>query len=203
MTLRLAVLGDSIGYGTGARRTADTLAPRLVADLHTVGLAPESRVFAVPGAESSDLGPQVNRARRWQPHVAVILIGANDLTRLVPAEQAAAELGHAVRALSAAGAQVVVAPAPDLSVMPFVPPTAREQLRVASARLRQAQADAVFAEGGRVAGGGAHGVAAFATDRTLFSSDGFHPSSAGYAVIAEVLAPAVRAAAGAAGNCRA
>ncbi|MEU8612754.1 SGNH/GDSL hydrolase family protein, partial [Actinoplanes sp. NPDC048791] len=39
---------------------------------------------------------------------------------------------------------------------------------------------------------------AFAVDASLFSADRFHPSSAGYAVIAESLAPAVRAAAAAA-----
>jgi hypothetical protein len=34
----------------------------------------------------------------------------------------------------------------------------------------------------------------FAADRSLFCSDRFHPSSAGYAVIAEALRPAVAAA---------
>jgi hypothetical protein len=51
-TLRLALLGDSIAYGTGAARTADTLAPRLAADL-----AAATRVFAVPGSVSADVAP--------------------------------------------------------------------------------------------------------------------------------------------------
>jgi lysophospholipase L1-like esterase len=42
--------------------------------------------------------------------------------------------------------------------------------------------------------------AAFAADRSLFSRDRFHPSSAGYAMIANMLAPAVRAAAAAGGR---
>ena len=40
-------------------------------------------------------------------------------------------------------------------------------------------------------------VGRFTRDQGLFSADRFHPSSAGYAVIASALAPAVRAAAAA------
>jgi lysophospholipase L1-like esterase len=99
-TLRLAVLGDSIAYGTGATRGADTLGPRLVAALEAVGVRVEHRVFAVPGAVSADLAVQVERARAWRPQLVVVVIGANDLTRLVPPERAAAALGVAVRTLA-------------------------------------------------------------------------------------------------------
>ena len=57
-TLRLAVIGDSIAYGTGAARAADTLGPRLVAALEAAGVRAEHRVFAVPGAVSADLAVQ-------------------------------------------------------------------------------------------------------------------------------------------------
>ena len=49
--------------------------------------------------------------------------------------------------------------------------------------------------GARVADVEAGSTAAFAGDASLFSADRFHPSSAGYAVIAAALAPAIRAAA--------
>lgn len=151
MTLRLAVLGDSIGYGIGASRPEDALAPRLAADLSTLGLPVVTKLFAVPGARSSDLAAQVDRATAWDPDIAVIVVGANDLTRLVPAEQAAAQLERAVRALRSSGAQVVVAPAPDLSVVPYLPAMMREMVQGASRLLRQAQARATLAAGGRVA----------------------------------------------------
>jgi lysophospholipase L1-like esterase len=194
MTITLALLGDSIAYGVGAAHPDDALAALLGRGLTALGHRVESRVFAVPGARSADLAPQVRRAVAWGPSVAVVVIGANDLTRLVPAEQAAAALGSAVRSLRGAGAEVVVAPAPDLSVLPHVPPALRELVRLGSRRLRQAQAAAVLAEGGRVADGDVS--AAFAADPALFSRDRFHPSSAGYALIAELLTPAVQAAAG-------
>ncbi|WIN00218.1 hypothetical protein ACTOB_003912 [Actinoplanes oblitus] len=47
--------------------------------------------------------------------------------------------------------------------------------------------------GARVADIGRTSVAGFARDPSLFSNDWFHPSSAGYAVIAEALAPTVKA----------
>ena len=89
-TLRLAVLGDSIAYGVGAARLAETLGPRLVAGLGAAGVGAEHRVFAVPGAVSTDLEAQVERVRAWRPQLVVVVIGANDLTHLVPPERAAA-----------------------------------------------------------------------------------------------------------------
>jgi lysophospholipase L1-like esterase len=194
-TLRLAVLGDSIAYGIGAARTADTLGPRLVAALAAGGVRAEHRVFAAPGAVSAHLAGQVTRAAAWRPQLVVVVIGANDLTHFVPPDSAAAALGAAVRELRSLGAQVVLAPAPDLSIVPHVPPLLREVVRAGSAVLRSAQVRSVRAEGGLVADADGATSAAFAADPGLFSSDRFHPSSAGYAVIAGALAPvAVQAA---------
>lgn len=153
------------------------------------------RVFAVSGARSDALAAQAAGAVAWRADVALIIIGANDLTHFVPAELAATQLGGAVRALRAAGSQVVVCPAPDLSVVPWVPPNMRALVRAASAQLRQAQTIAASAAGARIAEIQSESDAASAADLRLFSADRFHPSSAGYAVIADALGPAVSAAA--------
>ena len=194
MTLRLALLGDSIAYGVGAAQPADALGPRLTRDLAAAGRHAQTRTFAVPGARSADLARQAQAATLWQPDVAVIVIGANDLTHLVPPDRAAAQLGAAVRQLRAADVEVVVAPAPDLSVIPHVPPAMRALVQAGSALLRSAQARETIAAGGRIADPVVSTSAAFAADPALFSRDLFHPSSAGYAMIAKALAPAVRAA---------
>ena len=189
--MRLAVLGDSIAWGQGATRDRDRLPARLVDGLASRGHDAEVRVLAVPGATSAGLASQVRQALSWSPDLAVVVIGANDLTHLVPVEQAAAALGDAVRRLRTAGAEVVVAPTPDLSAVPHVPVFLRETVRAAGDLLRARQVAVVLAEGGRVADPDQRALRAFATDPTLFSADRFHPSSAGYAVIADSLLPAL------------
>lgn len=198
MTLRLALLGDSIAYGVGADHPSHTLAERLRTALEGRGVAVESRVFAVSGARSAALPGQVRRALSWQPHLAVTVIGANDLTHNVPHDEAAGHLQRAVRDLRVQGVEVVVAPAPDLSIVPHVPPAMRPLVQAGSRALRTAQVAAVLAEGGRIADPTASTSSAFATDRSLFSRDRFHPSSAGYEVIANALLPVVMEAATAA-----
>ena len=193
--LRLAVLGDSIGYGQGARQPDERLGPRLAAALTDAGFEVDLLVLAVPSATSADLDAQVRRAEPLRPDLAVVLIGANDLARFVPPADAARALRSAVAGLQATGADVVVVPAPDMSVVPLVPPALRPLVRSACSALQRQQqevaraADAAFADIGPVIG------AAFSADPQLFSADRFHPSSAGYARIVEALAPAVIAAA--------
>ena len=186
---RLALLGDSIAWGQGAARPRDRLAPRLTGGLATLGFEVEARVFAKRGARSSGLAAQVDAALPWSPALAVVVIGANDLTHREPVGVAARALADAVRRLRAAGAEVVVAPAPDLSAVPHVPPFLRDAVRAASQALRERQVAAVLAEGGHVADAEQRASRSFGADPSLFAADRFHPSSVGYAVIADALLP--------------
>lgn len=189
MSLKLAVLGDSIAWGQGAAREQERLAPRLVEGLGRHGFDAIARVFAVPGARSAGLAAQVQSCTPWGPDLAVVVIGANDLTHLAPLDAAVESLALAVRRLRTAGAEVVVAPAPDLSSVPHVPVFLRDTVRAAGEELRTRQSTAVRREQGRVADEDQRASGAFATDRSLFSADLFHPSSKGYAVIADSLLP--------------
>jgi lysophospholipase L1-like esterase len=193
--LSLVVLGDSLAYGTGALRREDSLGPRLATRLTEEGFDVDLSVVAVPRAESADLPAQVRRAAALRPDLAVLVVGANDLARFVPPARACGFLTHAVEALRSAGAEVVVVPAPDMSAVPWIPEVFRGVVSAASGLLQRAQADAAAAAGARVAHVSQAIAAAFAADPRLFAGDRFHPSSAGYARIAEVLAPAVLAAA--------
>lgn len=191
MTTRLVMLGDSIAWGQGAARERDRLGPRLADGLALRGHDVELSVLAVPGARSSGLGAQVRSALPWSPDLAVVVIGANDLTHRVPVAAAVRELRDAVRRLRQADVEVVVAPAPDLSAVPHVPDFLRDAVRAAGESFRAQQATAVLAEGAHVADPDQRASRAFATDANLFSADRFHPSSAGYAVIADALLPTV------------
>lgn len=194
MTARIALLGDSIAWGQGASRERDRLGPRLVDALDQHGIDAELRTVAVPGARSVALAAQVDATLLWSPSVCVIVIGANDLTHREPVVTAVRALADAVRRLRAAGAEVVLAPAPDLSAVPHVPAALRHVVRAAGDALRREQVAAAVAEGALVADPDQRASRAFAVDPSLFSADRFHPSSAGYGVIADALLPAVLAA---------
>ena len=195
LPLRLVVLGDSIGYGQGARHPDERLGPRLAAALADEGIDVDLLVLAVPRSTSAELTAQVRRAEPLRPDLAVVVIGANDLARFVPPADAARALRDAVAGLLSAGADVVVVPAPDMSVVPFVPPALRPLVQSACSALQRAQQEVARAAGVGFADIGPQVGAAFAADPQLFSADRFHPSSAGYARIVEALAPAVIAAA--------
>lgn len=193
--LRLAVLGDSIAGGHGASRPEDKLSRRLAQGLRDAGYDARAQVFALAGSQSSALAAQVDKALEWDPQLAVIVIGANDVVHRVPPAEAADALAKAVSRLREAGAEVVVAPAPDLSTVPQVPSFLTGAVRAASERLRAAQVVAAQAAGAVVADPDGRTSELFRADRSLFSADRFHPSSAGYGVIAGELLPHVLAAA--------
>ena len=186
MTLRFLVLGDSLAYGTGAARPEDTLGARLARALDQAGHPVRARVVAVPGATSLDLAAQVRRAAAAD--VALLVVGANDLTRQVPPAQAAAALGSAVRELRERGTAVLVVPTPDLSSVAWVPPAFRAVVAGICDQLRTRQTAAAQAAGAVVAPVAPELSARFAADPALFSADRFHPSSAGYGLVAEALA---------------
>jgi lysophospholipase L1-like esterase len=186
------VLGDSIAYGTGALRREDALGPRLAAELTGEGFAVDLSVVAVPGAASADLPAQVRRAVPLRPDLAVVVIGANDLARFVAPASACRFLASAATELQQAGATVVVVPAPDMSAVPWIPAALRGVVAAASQLLARRQAEAAASAGATVAHVADAIGSAFAADpHTMFAADRFHPSSAGYARIAEMLAPAV------------
>jgi lysophospholipase L1-like esterase len=192
---RLALLGDSLAYGSGAAGPGYALGPRLAAALTDAGYDVDLSVLAVPGAVSRDLAAQVRRAAPLDVDLAVVVVGANDLARLVPPVQSAAALASALAGLRAAGTDVLVVPAPDMSTVPWVPPALRPLVQTASRRLQHEQAAVARANGAMVAAVSDAVSAAFGSDPALFSADRFHPSSAGYAHIAEALVPQVVAAA--------
>ena len=189
MTLRFLVLGDSLAFGTGAASPQDTLGSRLTRALREAGTATELSVVAVPGATSLGLAEQLQRAAAADADLALLVVGANDVTRQVPADRSAAAIGAAVRTLRTRGTAVLVVPTPDLSSVAWVPPAFRAVVAAVCDQLRARQTAAVEAAGGVVAPVGPELSARFAADPALFSADRFHPSSAGYALVAEALAP--------------
>jgi lysophospholipase L1-like esterase len=193
--LVLAFLGDSTAAGLGVRRGRETPGALLAAGLASVA---ERRVqlvnVAVSGARSNDLPRQVRLALAARPDIAVIMIGANDVTRHTPAAQAVRLLGEAVRDLRTLGCQVVVGTCPDLGTIKPVRPPLRWVARRVSRQLAAAQTIAVVEAGGRTVSLGSLLGPEFATRPEMFASDRFHPSAQGYATAAMAILPSLCAA---------
>jgi lysophospholipase L1-like esterase len=149
----------------------------------------------VTGSRSADLEAQVRAALATPADIAVIIIGTNDVTHKVPSHRAVPKLGAAVRALRAAGVDVVVGTCPDLGAVPPIPPPLRWVARRRSREMAVAQAVAVRVAGGVAVPLGELLGPLFCRDRSMFCHDRFHPSSAGYREVAGALVPAVLAAA--------
>lgn len=196
--LRIALLGDSSAAGYGVERVEETpgaiLASSVAEHAHRRVYL---RDFAIVGAKSSDLEDQIDRALPIAPDVAVILIGANDVTHLLPPSTSVRHLAEGVRRLREAGIAVVVGTCPDLGTVKPIAPPLKQIARSWSRRLAAAQTIAVIEQGGRtVSLGSILGPEFAAAPALLFGPDQFHPSAAGYRALAGVMAPSVLAAVG-------
>ena len=198
--VHLMVFGDSTATGYGCH-SADEVPGVLIAR----GLAEQTgkrvrlSTKAIVGATSKGLSGQIDAmfVAGRPPDAAVIMIGANDITRLNGVGPSARRLGRAVRRLRASGAAVVVGTCPDFGVITAIPQPLRWLARIRGRRLARAQAGAVRAAGGvPVPLADLLSVEFRKSPDLLFSADQYHPSAAGYALAAQQLLPALRNALG-------
>lgn len=196
--VRIALLGDSSAAGYGVDRVEETPGALLASGVAgSANRRVHLREFAVVGAQSSDLADQVDRALPTQPDLAVVLIGANDVTHTILPAQSVHHLSEAVRRLREAGVKVLVGTCPDLGTIRPIPPPLKQVAREWSRRLAAAQTIAVVEAGGRsVSLGSILGPEFEAAPALLFGPDQFHPSADGYRSLAAVLLPSSLAALG-------
>jgi lysophospholipase L1-like esterase len=194
-SVRLAILGDSGAAGLGADNRHDTMGAVIaagVADATRRGVVLQNH--AVVGALTRDLPAQIERALWSAPQVAIIFVGANDVTHLVPRSRSARQLGAAVTRLREAGSAVVVGTCPDLGTVRPIPQPLRAMMRRHSRRLAVAQRAAAEAAGARVVVlGTLLGPEFDASPDVMFSADRFHPSAEGYSAAGHALLPDVLA----------
>ncbi len=193
--LRLAVLGDSTGAGVGVSRVEDSVAGRAAQVIADTGRFVTLDGLAVSGSRARDLAPQVSRALVHPPDVALVLIGANDATHLTGLSDVERDVRDAVRRLRDAGVAVVVGTCPDMGSATVFARPLREIVALQGRRVAEASRRGTHDAGGVAVDIGAATGHAFRSDpKRYLSSDSFHPSADGYALWADALADAVRAA---------
>ena len=193
--LSMVILGDSSAAGYGVHRPRETPGALLATGVSRRLHRPvRLHRLAVVGSMSSGLQYQVDAALEYEPEVAVILVGGNDVTHFSARTAAVRHLADAVRRLRSVGCKVVVGTCPDIGAIQPIKPPLRWLARRWSRQLAAAQTVAVVEAGGRtVSIGDLLGPAFEADPVRMFSSDRFHPSVEGYARAAAVIMPTLMA----------
>jgi lysophospholipase L1-like esterase len=186
-----AVLGDSSAAGMGADTRYQTVGAIIANGVSALTGRPVHLTnTAVVGAESSGLELQLANALDQvpRPHVAIIMVGANDVTHRINKAVAVRHLETTVQALRALDTEVVVGTCPDRGAIRPIPQPLRLIGRRWSRDLAAAQTVAVVEAGGRtVSLGDLLGPEFAERPHEMFSADRFHPSPAGYARAAAAL----------------
>ncbi|GAA2490403.1 lipase [Winogradskya humida] len=193
--LSMVILGDSSAAGYGVHRPRETPGALLATGVSRRLRRPvRLHRLAVVGAVSAALTHQVDAALEYEPEVAVIIIGGNDVTHVSARAAAVRHLGDAVRRLRATGCKVVVGTCPDMGAVQPIKPPLRWLARSWSRQLAADQTVAVVEAGGWAVSLVDLLAPAFVADPVrMFGSDHFHPSVEGYARAAAVIMPTLMA----------
>ncbi len=174
---------DTVGVGA-ANPTTDGWVPRLGRLL-----GPGTRVenLGVSGTLlRSALAEQLPRAIKEQPDLVTVWLAVNDMNAQVPLDRYSADLGSLFQSLQQqTRARVLVANVPDLTLVPAYRDADTSLLKAQISRWNAAIADLARRHNATVVDLHAE-YAELAAHPEYISGDGFHPSSAGYARIADL-----------------
>jgi lysophospholipase L1-like esterase len=182
---RMAVLGDSSAAGHGLPDAEQAVARQVARGLvDRDGRATELVTAARDGADiRCVIDEQLTAASNAE--VVLIGVGANDAIRRhgpVRVGREMTELLDAVRTVALPGAAVVLVTAPDLSVVPALPPILRGPLGWWCRMTARVQADTAVDAGVSVVSLPAHLLGP-----EVFGTDGFHPGTVGHGRTAAVI----------------
>src|SRR5713226_1665821 len=183
-------LGDSTGLGLGAQNGygyVEQLMTRIQSK------HPGSRVVKLCrlGETTTGLRQKVTEGLSVKPTFVTLSIGINDLLQRVSDEQFAANYEEIVKSLRRLAVPIVITNLPDISFAPRLPNSMREEMHV-KVLLFNKRIEVIakryallFVDLYEASGKG------IATHQEFFSSDGFHPSDAGYKFWAQTMWPKV------------
>ena len=192
-SVRYVAIGASDSVGAGARDPASGSWPARIASLLPAGSAYVN--LGVSGSLASDArAAQVPRAIAQRPTVISLWLAVNDVNAQIAPVTYAQTLGGIIDALArGTEARIFVGNVPDLRPVPAYTGVDKTRLLAAIEAYNSAIAQVVSRSGGRaVLVDLFTGSAALVSDATV-SSDGFHPSDAGYQLIADRFTATMRA----------
>jgi lysophospholipase L1-like esterase len=189
----MAVVGDSLAYGTGAGSTHLGFAYRLYTRLREG--KPQSTYVnvAVPGATMADVTSlQVPQLRKLHPNVVLIVAGANDMLQTSDVGMFSRRYARMIEAVRAAAprARIIASGMPDVSATLHVPAFAKGAASALCATLNEEMHRVAMRQGAIFLDLFALTNPAAADHYGKYlSADGFHPSAQGYAELAKAAYP--------------
>ncbi len=189
-------LGDSTGAGVGAREGG--YVARIFTRLEREHEGARLINLCVSGATTNDLlRTQLGAAIKARPTLLSLGIGINDIRRGSSVEEFAQNYETIVARLrNETSAPLIVANIPDIALAPAVPVSARDELR-RRINLFNKRIDETTMRHGALVFDVYNATRDMIGDHTeFFSSDGFHPSDAGYEYWAKTMWLTVESAVG-------
>jgi lysophospholipase L1-like esterase len=191
--VEIVFLGDSMAAGVGAPLIEDSL-PFVCATLvgETLGRPVHVVGHAIGGAKAATTRAEQVPLLTGQPDAVVLVVGGNDVLHLTPPLLFQAEMRALVRDVRAiTPGAIVLTGSPGVRTSPALGHPLRELGATYAAFLHAVQRRIARREGAHFADIKGLVSHRFARERPLFAEDEFHPSPAGYAVLAQALAPAI------------
>ncbi|MEL7097226.1 MAG: SGNH/GDSL hydrolase family protein [Pseudomonadota bacterium] len=181
--LRVLFVGDSSMAGVGVIHLDDALPGQILSRL-----APHFAVTWHMHARSG--ATTASTSRTLPPHkcdIAIVALGVNDLTRLVPLRRWLAQTEALIEQLETGGArQVHLSAMPPVGRFPAIPSPLSWVLGRQAARMTEGLAALARRRGALL-----HILPETALTPDMVASDGFHPGHATYAVWGEMVASAI------------
>src|SRR5215207_1201318 len=182
--LTYVAIGASDAVGVGARDPdTEGWVPRFAAH---IGGNPRVLNLGVSGSTLAQaLEEQLGPALDAQPDVVTVWLAVNDLNARVPLDRYAADLDRLLGALASTRARILVGNVPDLASLPVFAGGNQARVRAEVDRWNHVIAATAERHGARIVDLHARWNE-LAEHPEYVAQDGFHPSSAGYARLAEL-----------------
>ena len=184
-------LGDSTGAGIGARDGGYVV--RLFKNIEERRPGSKLNNLCVSGADTDDVvRAQLDQAVTMNPDLVTVGIGINDIGHGLTLEQFSRNYEQILSTLKAkTNARIVVTNLPDISSAPRIPGPARNEYQRQIIQFSQRLEEIAARYGVTVFDIYTITTEELASHPEYFSSDGFHPSDAGYEMWAQHMWPTI------------